>query len=46
MDPASSDDASPLLATLAQIVATSVVLCCNFLMSRIWAFSDRPRRAS
>ncbi len=31
---------------IAQIVATSVVLCCNFLMSRIWAFSDRPRRAS
>ena len=31
---------------IAQIFATGVVLFCNFLMSRIWAFSERPRGAS
>jgi putative flippase GtrA len=28
---------------VAQVLATGIVLCCNFALSRIWAFSERPR---
>lgn len=31
---------------VAQIFATGVVLCCNFALSRIWAFNETPRNAS
>jgi putative flippase GtrA len=31
---------------VAQVFATGVVLCCNFVLSRVWAFSGRPRNAS
>jgi putative flippase GtrA len=31
---------------VAQVVATGLVLCCNFLLSRVWAFRERPRGAT
>jgi len=31
---------------VAQVVATGVVLCSNFALSRIWAFSERPGSGS
>jgi putative flippase GtrA len=31
---------------IAQVIATGVVLCCNFLLSRVWAFRERPRSAT
>jgi alpha-1,2-mannosyltransferase len=31
---------------VAQIVATGVVLCCNFVLSRIWAFNETGHEAS
>lgn len=31
---------------VAQVLATGIVLCSNFALSRIWAFRERPRNVS
>jgi putative flippase GtrA len=31
---------------LAQVFTTGTILCCNFALSRSWAFREGPRRAS
>ena len=31
---------------VAQAFATGTILCCNFILSRTWAFRERPRHLS